>query len=1030
MATVATKTLGTLLECIEPAAPLDLSGEILRRVVSNLTADSRKVRPGGIFVALRGAQCDGHDFIADAIKRKCLAIIYEQAQELEVPNELVLIPVADSSAAFASLAAAWHDNPAEKLCLIGITGTNGKTTVSWLIESILLDAGLRVGVIGTINYRCHGEQGLYVLRDAPLTTPGPMLLQETLRAMLDCGVSHVIMEVSSHALAQGRLEPCRFDVGIFTNLTRDHLDYHQNMDAYFAAKSRLFTHYLSRQGKAVVVDSPPFEGKDWGLAMLPLIPIRQTIRCGFLPDCDLRAKDLSPELTGFACTLHFQAENVPFHSSLTGRHNVLNMLAAVACGLCLGFDLSSTVKELTKVREIPGRLQRVCLPAELMDNMQPALPALPKIFVDYAHTPDALDNVLAALRPLTKGKIFCVFGCGGDRDAGKRPLMGQSVARGAEIAVITSDNPRSEDPLTIIAAIVAGVQASGMREGSVEAVFSAEKQIEPTFLLIPDRSMAIRTACALAEADDIVLIAGKGHETYQQAGDKKHPFDDRLEARQALMNWHARHILAAVAGIGGRIVSGRQSTVLGQISTDSRSIQAGDIFVALQGEHFDGHDYIAAAVDSGAAAILARHFPVDSGPDVLCIQVQDTLQALGALAGYRRRLLTGQVKVCAITGSSGKSTVKELLAAIFVQAMQPMYADTEPVLKTKGNFNNLVGLPLSLLELEASHRAAVLEMGMSAPGEIAQLTRIADPDIGCINNVHPAHLQGLGTIEGVAAAKAELFATMRPEALRVVNCDDPQVRILAQNLGWLNNAPQVIRFACSTEGMACQPQVWVDEVENLGPSGMAFTLHIGDWQGRAATSLTGEHNVHNCAAAAAMAHAADISPQQIVDGLGSCASFLEKRLSLADLPGGLQLANDSYNANPISMAAGLRTVAAFHPEKRHVAALGDMLELGPDSANLHQNIGRDVARLAYDYLALIGEQSRFIAKGATEAGMPAEQIRIFSDFQQMASWIAELRENGAIDSGDWLFVKGSRGMRMERLIEELEYRSADRKTQV
>jgi murE/murF fusion protein len=363
-----------------------------------------------------------------------------------------------------------------------------------------------------------------------------------------------------------------------------------------------------------------------------------------------------------------------------------------------------------------------------------------------------------------------------------------------------------------------------------------------------------------------------------------------------------------------------------------------------------------------------------------------------------------------------------MVAAIFTEALRDTRTGIDPLLKTKGNFNNLVGLPLSLLPLEAGHRLAILEMGMNVPGEIARLTGIADPDIGSINNVHPAHLQGLGSIGGVAAAKGELFAGMRPEAIRVVNCDDGHVRAQAR----LSGGAQ-IGYAVTPTGRRHNPLVRVTRQENLGERGMRFTLHVGQWSCRITVPVLGSHNVGNCAAAAAIAHAAGIAPEIIILGLQQYAPSVDKRLAISELPGGLKVVNDTYNANPASMAAGLRTVAAFGSNCRRVAALGDMLELGSASADLHAGIGALAANLGYDRLLLTGAHASNVAQAALAGGMSSEDVQVFVNPRAMADWLCRMLADGSLGKSDWLLIKGSRGMRMEQLLDELEQRLKNEK---
>lgn len=1000
--------MSTLAELLESVPSSDAGGvppAVLAREVASVTADSRQVVPGSLFVAVPGAKTDGRLFIADAVARGCLAVVVE-GQDAWTDCLVPVLRVPDSHAAVSELAAAWHGFPADEMCLIGITGTNGKTTCSWLIEGMLATAGHRPGVIGTVNYRYHDGKDVHILQAAPLTTPDPVTLQGLFRTMADAGVTHVIMEVSSHALDQQRLGRTTFDVALFTNLSRDHLDYHRTMADYFAAKERLFRHHLKFGGTAVVVLGPKAEGTDWGAAICQAVGGRATIRCGFAPDCEVRAEEVRQTVEGLHCRLELKGRRLPFASPLAGSYNLLNVLAAAGVGMALGLSARRVGEGLAAVPSVPGRLERVRLPGEKTASG-------PAVFVDYAHTPDALDNVLATLKGLTGGRLICVFGCGGDRDRGKRPQMGAIAARHAEVVIVTSDNPRTEQPEAIIAEIVPGVVAGGLQPYPLAELFRGPQPLAG-YAVIGNRREAIAAACSLAAPGDTVLIAGKGHENYQIIGTTRHFFDDVLEATNGLLHWNERHLLAAT---GGRVMAGGQHAVLGEISTDTRTLNAGDVFVALAGETFDGHAYIDTAAARGAAAVIAARMPAAFREGVLYIQVEDSLRALGDLAAYRRRLLDGAVKVAAVTGSSGKTTVKEMVAAIFAEALAETGAGVEPLLKTKGNFNNLVGLPLTLLPLGAGHRLAVVEMGMSAPGEIARLAAIADPDIGCINNVHPAHLQGLGSVAGVAAAKGELFAGMRPGAVRVVNCDDPQVLAQAEKSGGSR-----IGFAVTPAGRRHRPVVWVTRQDNLGDRGMRFTLHIGPWRRRLTVPVFGSHNVSNCAAAAAIAHAADIGSEVIARGLERYAPAVDKRLAVSELPGGLKVVNDAYNANPASMAAGLRTIAAFGAGCRRVAALGDMLELGEASAELHAGIGALAADLGYDRLLLTGTQVAPLAEAALAGGMRQEQVLLFPNPRAMAEALCRMLAEGNLGPGDWLLIKGSRGMRMEQLLDELEQR--------
>lgn len=465
---------------------------------SQIQTDSRQVTPGSLYVALPGTQQDGHDFIAQALAAGAQGIICSQAwfqQQSSLQTNIIWLPVHDTRRALAEAAATFYQRPGEQLSLLGVTGTNGKTTVTWLIKQLLEAAGRSCGWIGTLGagYQNVNLPGAY-------TTPFPPQLQNWLQQMQQAGVRKVVMECSSHALEQQRLEPLRFETAIFTNLTQDHLDYHLTMEAYAAAKSLLFSRHLQAQGTAIINADDPYS------KMMANASQARVLRYSLQDaSADLYASDLELEAHGSQFTLHHAGQQYPVKLSLSGRYNVANALAALAAGLQHQVALPTLLSALAQVSGVPGRLERVT-PAE----------APFAVYVDYAHTPDSLQNVLSALRPLTSGQLIVVFGCGGDRDAGKRPLMGAAAEAGADTIIITSDNPRSEEPLAIMAAIQAGLQRPKKAE------------------LEPDRAQAIYQALARANTGDTVLIAGKGHEDYQIIGQQRLPFDDRQVARHWL----------------------------------------------------------------------------------------------------------------------------------------------------------------------------------------------------------------------------------------------------------------------------------------------------------------------------------------------------------------------------------------------------------------------------------------------------------------------------------------------------------------
>jgi UDP-N-acetylmuramoyl-L-alanyl-D-glutamate--2,6-diaminopimelate ligase len=468
--------------------------------IRGVAYDSRKVEPGEIFVAIPGLKQDGRRFVEDALARGATAVVLEGSDLLE-GQSVGRVLVSSSREALARLADAYFGHPSGALTVIGITGTNGKTTTSYLVDALLTAQGRHTGLIGTVQYRIGAES-----LPAGQTTPESLETQSLLRRMVAAGVTAVAMEVSSHALALSRVDGIDFDVAVFTNLTQDHLDFHVNMDAYREAKRRLFVLLAAGRKPArhavVNADDPS------GMAMVVGLPLH-TLTYGVRGRADVHPTRWSSGAEGIRMNVRTPAGHLDIASPLVGEHNVQNLLAAIGVGVALGMEPGMIARALASVVSVPGRFERV-------EAGQPFL-----VVVDYAHTPDALERTLETARKLRDpgGSLAVVFGCGGDRDRGKRPLMGAIAARLADRVWITSDNPRSEPPEAIIGDIVAGIPGGPVLDRHET---------------IPDRKAAIQRALAWAGAGDVVVIAGKGHETYQIIGSEVLPFDDRDQARIAL----------------------------------------------------------------------------------------------------------------------------------------------------------------------------------------------------------------------------------------------------------------------------------------------------------------------------------------------------------------------------------------------------------------------------------------------------------------------------------------------------------------
>ena len=480
------KSLSSIIEGIET---ISSSGDI-QVIVRGMSMDSRQVKQGDLYVCVPGFKVDGHDFASAAVASGAVALVVERFLPFDVPQ----VQVSNVRQVMGLLASVVYDRPSEQLELVGVTGTNGKTTITYLIEKIALKHGKKVGLIGTLGSRINGRE-----IQGERTTPEAIDVQKLLREMVEEGVNLAVMEVSSHALDLGRVAGCEFAAGIFTNLTQDHLDYHKTMEEYLNAKSRLFSNLKGEiQPKISILN-----GDDPAFLKLSQVSAAPVVSYGINNPVDYRAENVEVTTEGVHFEVHFRDEVQQIWYATPGIFSVYNALAAFVWGVERGYDKATVAEALTEISGVPGRFESVRFG-------QPF-----QVIVDYAHTPDGLVNVVRTARDFTKGKLITVFGCGGDRDRGKRPLMGEAASQWSDFVIVTSDNPRTEDPDQIIQEVLKGV--SGV-----------------DYVALRDRREAIWSACRMAKAGDTILIAGKGHETYQIFGTEVHPFDDREVAREAL----------------------------------------------------------------------------------------------------------------------------------------------------------------------------------------------------------------------------------------------------------------------------------------------------------------------------------------------------------------------------------------------------------------------------------------------------------------------------------------------------------------
>ncbi|WP_418790570.1 UDP-N-acetylmuramoyl-L-alanyl-D-glutamate--2,6-diaminopimelate ligase [Phosphitispora sp. TUW77] len=484
------------LDIIETKGNLDT-------MLSCLSYDSRKVVPGCGFVCVEGFKSDGHKYVPSALEQGATAVIAQKP--VEVPEGVPLVIVRDTRKALALMSTAMNDYPSRKLTMVGVTGTNGKTTTTYLVERIFEEEGYKVGLIGTIINKI--DKKVFPVTN---TTPESLDLQLLLKEMVDTGVTHVVMEVSSHALELGRTEGVEFDNAVFTNVSQDHLDFHGNMENYLKAKAKLFAALDSNIRKKI----PKYaiiNADDPSAKTIIEATKGRILTYGVKNDCDIKAFNINLRADRAAFDVATPKGDLYLEINLPGMFNIYNSLAALAVGVSRDIGLGSIKTALESVKGVPGRMEKVSEGQEF------------SVLVDYAHTPDGLENIIRAAREFARGRVITVFGCGGDRDRTKRPVMGEISARLSDYSILTSDNPRTEDPFFIISQIEEGVRKAVDRS---------------KYSVIPDRREAIGSAVKMAEAGDVILIAGKGHETYQIVNDKVNHFDDREVAREMLKKYN------------------------------------------------------------------------------------------------------------------------------------------------------------------------------------------------------------------------------------------------------------------------------------------------------------------------------------------------------------------------------------------------------------------------------------------------------------------------------------------------------------
>ncbi|MBM4399888.1 MAG: UDP-N-acetylmuramoyl-L-alanyl-D-glutamate--2,6-diaminopimelate ligase, partial [Candidatus Cloacimonetes bacterium] len=852
------------------------------------------------------------------------------------------------------------NNPSSKFTLIGITGTNGKTTTSLIIWQILVSLGYKVGWIGTLGYQI--ESGIVPTKN---TTPDIIELNEIFDTFVKSGCKYVVMEVSSHALSLDRVYGVEFDYAVFTNLSRDHLDFHKDMEDYYNSKVKLFEYTLLNKGMCLINNDDEYCSR---LVKDLKETSSNNVKTLSETNGDIRLTDYVSDTENCSFNLKYQSNDSIFvKSDLIGHFNALNLAMALIIVKELIPDLTQKCIEgvCSNIKPIKGRLEKVENDKEV------------SVFIDFAHTPDALRNVLKTLKELPHNRLLVLFGAGGDRDKGKRPEMLETVLEYADAVIISDDNPRFENPNQIIRDIVSSTD------------------LWTPWWIIRDRKIAIDSILNLALKGDIVLVAGKGHEDYQEICGIKYSFSDYEEVLAFFKNkvtYNADKLALPIDYLMLELLfeakfvldenhSEFNPVLYSRLSTDSRTISSNSVFYALLGENFDGHDYLESVLeDKSNCAVISNPFK-NRNRTILC---KSTQEALGRLA--KKYLIMFPAYKIALTGSTGKTTTKEFLANIF--------AAKGKVLKTVANNNNIIGLSNTIFNIKPDDEFAIFELGTNHFGEIAQLSDICNPDTAIITNIGPSHLEFFYNEDGVYREKAELFK--RKLQTRIFPCDDTRF------IEYKDSGKSV--------GFSEDCSYWIQSVRNI-KNGLELTINEKKWH----VKETVPYLALNVSFAIACAKEYGLLDKDISNGLNK-ATELNMRMEIRQYSKATIMI-DCYNANPVSMKAAINYWYSYQPNKKHIAVLGDMLELGEKAVEYHKSIGELLHNLEIDKLITVGNLSKHYHCIRNEE--PQSTLNKHTHFPEIDDRL--IKAFLALSNDDVLvLIKASHGIHLERLINELE----------
>ena len=926
---------------------------------SGIAFDSLRVKKNNIFFAIKGKKFDGNNFISHAIKKGAKVIISEKKNQKKNSN-IVFLHSSNVRKLLAEVSYKIFDKKVKKL--VAVTGTNGKSSIADFYFQILKLNSKKVASIGTLGLKYKSK-----IKNLINTTSDPIKIGSILKDLRKKKIEFVIMEASSHGLEQNRLDGLKFDIGIFTNLSHDHLDYHKNMKDYLNSKLYLFKHLIKKRGD-VITDKKIPEFKE-----IKKISIKNNIRLNLIHD-DFDGIQLishSFEKEKQILEIKFKKVKYKIYLNLIGKIQIKNILMAIIAANKSGLEFKKILKVLPKIKSVEGRLEKI---GKIRNNS--------RVILDYAHTPAALELALSNLKEqFPYNKINLLFGCGGDRDLKKRPIMGRIAGKYSNEIYLTDDNPRHEKPFKIRNEIKKGIKNKKIHE-------------------IPDRKKAIQKAVNNLETGDILLVAGKGHEKIQDYGKKRIFFSDQkviLESIRLKNKFLFKNLKLNIIQEQSKINLSNK-LVIRDISINSKSIKKNDVFFAIKGENVDGNNYVLEAIKKKSSFAVVNRLNKDCSLSKQ-IKVKNTLKFLTKCSSILRENI--DAKIISITGSCGKTTLKEMIGLILKKISKTSFSPK--------SFNNKYGVPLSLFNMKQNDNFGVFEIGMDKRGEINNLSKIVKPDLGIITNISYAHSKNFKNIRLIANAKAELMNNIKKNGIIVLNGDDRFFHYL-KSLA-LKKKLKTISFAIKNKSSEIK-------LTNLKKKRNKYELSINvrDKNVSFYTKNNNKNNLYNILATIASLNAF-INIKNLKKDIFLNINTPKGRGDIFDINfknKKIYFVDESYNSNPLSLKNSIENFEKIDlkKSKKHML-LGDMLELGKHSIKQHRLISKIINKTKINNVYVIGKYIKETYKGLN----PDKKAKILNNKLDMFKIIKNDFKNG-----DYLMVKGSHSTGLNKFIIDIKQR--------